>query len=195
MTMEAITKRQGNFINKLVHDLGWTDFVYKNWLDAYYHVSDAQSLDKEKASNLIKDLEGILENQRTNSDGEKAITKKQANYLKLLWLDVDYSAGNSGNKHLSVFLEKQYGVKTVYDLTRKQAISCISTVQELIKQAKKREGKTTVLDRKGICKYCHQPIMWVQLEDGRRVPFDFDNNDKATDFHECESYKRYAAGR
>lgn len=190
--METCTENQSRYVRRLVSELGWTDFVYRNWLDAYYKVGDCRELNKEKASSLIMDLEGILNNQRTPT-GEKMITKKQANYLKLLWLDVDYSKGDSGDKHLSAFLEKQFGVKSVYDLSCKDAISCIRMVKALIEQAKVRAGETTVLSRKGVCKYCHQPIMWVQLEDGRRVPFDFDSNDKATDFHECTAYKRYAA--
>lgn len=181
--METLTKAQQNKIHTLIGRLGWTDFVYRNWLDAYYKVTTSTSLDKDRASTLISDLAGILQNQKETKKANK-ITKKQSGMILWLWQDVDYSKGECGNKHLVSFLEKRFSVSSLYDLTKFQANLCIRAIQAIQEQAKKREGKTTVL-RRSKCKYCGKQILWVQLEDKRRVPFDFDSNNKATDFHEC----------
>ncbi len=195
--MASCTQKQSVRIHALFGDLGWNEFVYRSWLDAYYGVKSSSDLTEEQAAGLIKELRIILNNQRrvsqADGNGERMITEKQAIYLKTLWLDVDYSSGDSGDKHLSVFLERRFRVKKVSDLTCRQAIACIAMVKSMICQSEKRLGKTTVLKRRSRCRYCGQEIMWVELSDGRRMPFDF-VNDKATDFHECDAYKRYAVG-
>lgn len=199
MIMAGCTQKQNVRIHALFCDLGWNEFVYRSWLDAYYGVRSSSELTEEQAAGLIKELGVILANQRKNKreeneQGERMITERQATYLKTLWLDVDYSRGDCGDKHLSVFLEKRFRVKKVGELTCRQAIACIAMVKSMICQAEKRAGKTTVLNRKSRCRYCGEEIMWVELSDGRRMPFDFDSKDKATDFHECDAYKRHAAG-
>lgn len=192
--MKAIsTAKQRKCLCVLIRKLGWTDYIIENWFKGYYGTESPDNLDIEQASNAIQDLSGMLENQMPPGHPRKA-TNKQVCLIKYLWLDVDYSRGENGDKHLSAFLEKRFGVKTVYDLTCKQATVVIGMINRMIRQAKERESKTTVLKKKGKCKYCGQKIMWVQIEDGRRMPFDFDNNDKATDFHECIAIKGHAAG-
>lgn len=198
--MDAVcTSKQKGRIHALFGELGWNEFVYRNWLKAYYEAESTSELTTVQASALIKDLQGVLGNQKRNREAEatgreKMITDKQATYLKTLWLEVDYSEGDSGDKHLSVFLEKRFRVKKAGDLTCRQAIACIAMVKAMICQAEKRAGKTTVLGKKSRCRYCGGLVMWVQLEDGRRMPFDFDENDKATRFHECTK-QGYAADR
>lgn len=193
------TPKQDACIHELISELGWNEFIFWCWQKAYYNVDGTSDLSADQAMLLIKDLRRILVDQNRNKaaaeDGKKMITQKQAMYLKTLWLDVDYSRGDNGDKHLSAFLEKRFHVRKVNDLTCKQAIACIYMIKRLVAQDQKRSGKTTVLEKKSKCRYCGNPIMWVQLTDGRRVPFDFDENNKATDFHECQVYKGHAAGR
>ncbi|MDR1756070.1 MAG: DUF1018 domain-containing protein [Culturomica sp.] len=184
----ACTQKQNGRIHALFSDLGWNEFVYGSWLKAYYHVECPGDLTGGEASRLIRELSEILKNQRRNQeagDGERMITSKQETYLKTLWLGVDYSKGDSGDKHLSQFLLKRFRVRKAGDLTCRQAIACIAMIKSMIAQAEKRAGRTTVLDKKSRCRYCDALIMWVQLQDGRRMAFDFDDQNQATNFHEC----------
>lgn len=191
--METITEKQSNCIHTLLKQLGWTDYIYRSWLAAYYKVNSSSELEVDKASALIADLKMLLEQQEADRKPKPASFKQVAK-IKYMWLDVDYSKGECGDKHLSVFLEKRFHVKKTEELTCKQADTCIRTIKAMQEQAKKREGQTTILHRRTVCKYCGLPIMWVQLADGRRMPFDFDSNDKATDFHGCTD-KGYGTGR
>lgn len=195
--MKKCTSKQLEIIYTLFRELGWNDFIYGCWLKSYYQVNRAEDLAASQAVILIKSLQNIQADQKRNREGGVTmISTRQSTYLKSLWLDVDYSAGDSGDKHLSAFLDKRFKVKKVCDLTCKQAIACIYMIKRLISQSQVRKGKTTILNKKSHCRYCGKLILWVQLADGRRMPFDFDGNDKATDFHECDKInKGYAASR
>lgn len=194
--MEKITPVQNYAIYFLFAELGWNEVVQKCWLKAKFNVDRTEDLTTDQAVVLInslwKEQDAI---KRNREGGSQMISAKQITYLKSLWLDVDYSAGDCGNKHLSAFLDKRFKVKKVEELTCKQAIACIYMIKQLLSQSLAREGKTTVLNKKSHCRYCGRLVMWVELADGRRMPFDFDDNNKATDFHECNKDKGHAACR
>lgn len=181
---QKATPSQVKYLHSLYRAVGWDEDMYRYVLDNDYGVESTKDLNISEANTLIRLLRAVA----TGENNELA-TPKQCTLIRSLWLEIDYSEGQNGDEHLNAFLLKRFKKSKVEDFTKKEAIKLIKIINAMIKQAKSRAGKTTVLKRTAICQYCAQEIMWVQLKSGKREPFDFVRNDskmEATDFHNCK---------
>lgn len=167
-----ITNEQKKQIHRLTSTLGFSDQAYRYYLESRYAVRSCLDLTHEQAEEVIYELKAEVAEQ----EKEKMITDKQVGYIKFLWLSVDYDQGNCGDKHLSSFLERKYKVRRPEELTKRQALGCISAIKRMQANLEKKVGSTSVsaiitADGKG-------GTMWVQLPNGQRYacPIKIDEN-------------------
>ena len=180
------TTAQKQYLHGLKRLAFWDDDQYYFVLKNNYGVDTSSDLTISQAHELIAILKGIV-------DGGDvwAATPKQITLIRANWLPIDYSKGEHGDLHLNALIQKKFGKQDVEHLTKKEAIKLINIIAAMTKQAKDREGKTTVLNRQFTCDLCGEPIMWVQLKSGERVAFNIDKplgkeKPKATSFHNCK---------
>ena len=170
---------QIKYLHILYRQLNWMKDTYKDMLEHHFGVRSTKDLTLEEAASYITLLNEIL------STINPMVTKKQAWLIRDLWKQIDYSNGEEGDLHLNKFLKKYYERRSVEALTKQEAIKLIKQIKQMIKQAKERKGKTTVLKRRTQCNHCGAWVMWVQLKDGRREAFDCDEDRNPTNFHNC----------
>lgn len=154
-----ITNEQKKTIHTLVGVLGWSDQLYREFLERFCGVKSCTGLLTEQAADVIAELEAF------KMECSPMITAKQISYIKYLWLSVDYDQGNCGDKHLSSFLEKRYGVNHPEELTKRQALGCISAIKRMQANREKQAGGTSV---SAVITPDGEGTMWVQLPDGQR---------------------------
>lgn len=163
----AITNTQKARIHALIADLGWSRADYVKWLEYRFGVNTCVSLQIDTAAQAIAELEDMLEANRA----EFRATEKQINYIKYLWIGVDYAACTEGDKLLNTFLKRRYQVNAVEDLTRRQASGVISAIKRMQANKAKNKGKVSV-GRAEIDPATGNARAWVTLEDGSRMPVD-----------------------
>lgn len=161
------TKSQVQFLHGLYRALNWDQDTYRGVLEEQYGVESTTALDIAQANELIKLLKAVV----GGYDFERA-TPKQVALIRAEWLLIDYSHGQHVDLHLNAFLQKRFKKGTVEQLSKQEAIKLINMIKAMQKQAKAREGKTTVINKLTSCNFCGAPIMWVQLKSGERVAFD-----------------------
>lgn len=154
-----ITNGQKKIIHTLIGALGWSDKSYRDFLRRFCGVRSCVGLSYEQAENVIKEL------QEFQTECSPMITDKQIGYIKFLWLSVDYDQGNAGDKHLSRFLEKRYGVQRVEDLTKRQALGCISAIKRMQVNKRDRIGTLSV---SAVVSPEGRGTAWVQMPTGER---------------------------
>ena len=183
------TKAQVQFLHGLYRRLNWDEDTYRAVLDEQYGVESTLALDIAQANELIQ----LLRNAITGLDYDRA-TPKQITLIRHEWLEIDYSNGQQGDLHLNAFLQKRFKKGSVEQLSKQEAIKFLNMIHAMQKQAKAREGKTTVINKLASCVYCFTPIMWVQLKNGERVAFDvikrIGKDYEATQFHKCKGGKQ-----
>lgn len=191
--ISMITPGQTQYLHGLYRALGWDEDTYRSMLNYNFGVNSTSDLKKYQAITWISVL------QATVKAIDNTATEKQVWMARQLWLEIDYSEGKEGDKHLNAFIKKYYHKNRLEELTKQECIKFVKQVKTMIGQAKERAGKTTVLRRRSKCVKCGAWIMWVELKDGRRVAFDCkaspnpseggeeEGNAKyvATNFHEC----------
>lgn len=146
----AITDKQKAAIHALVSSLGWPRRNYELWIYRTYGVNSCLAFDSEQADQAIAELRAI--------EAETMITQKQINFIRYLWLSVDYAECAQGSTLLNNFLRHKYNVESVEKLSKKQAFGCIAAIKRM--QAKASGVK---IDTSG-------NIQWITLVDGSRVP-------------------------
>ena len=190
------TKSQVQFLHGLYRALNWDQDTYRGVLDEQFGVESTVALSIAQANELIQLLKAVV----GGYDFER-ITAKQVALIRHEWLSIDYSNGQQGDLHLNAFTQKRFKKAGVDKLTKQEAIKFLNTIKAMQKQAKAREGKTTVINKLTTCNFCGAPIMWVQLKSGERVAFDPETGDRrpetgdrrkaigyvANDFHKCIS--------
>lgn len=154
-----ITNEQKKTIHTLVGVLGWSDQLYRDFLRRFAGVNSCTELSAQQAAGMIAELEVF------KIECSPMITAKQVSYIKYLWLSVDYDQGNCGDKHLSSFLERRYGVNLPEELTKRQAFGCISAIKRMQANRKKQAGGTSV---SAVITPDGEGAMWVQLPNGQR---------------------------
>lgn len=167
-----ITNSQKKRIHALISELGWSRAEYVKWLEHRFGVNTCISLQIATAGQAIKELEEILEANRA----EFRATEKQINYIKYLWIGVDYAACTEGDKLLNTFLQRRYQVDNVEELTRSQASGAISAIKRMQANKAKNRGKVTI-GRASIDSATGKTRAWATLEDGNRIPINL-NCDK-----------------
>lgn len=181
--IEKLTEKQASYIKFLLKELDWDADLVAAWLN-HHKADEISGLSKREAIKGISDLLYYLELLHSGAwDGMATGSQVSTIYAKWRAIDVDKGTIN----HLSEFLTKRWKVATPEELTCQQADKCIKAIAGMKAQNDRRAGKTTVLKRKTCCKYCGQKVMWVELKDGRRMAFDFNNRNEATGFHECKN--------
>lgn len=157
-------------IHALIAELGWSREEYVKWLEHRFGVNTCVSLQIATAAQAIDELEEILEANRA----EFRATEKQINYIKYLWIGVDYAACAEGDKLLTNFLRRRYQVEAVEDLTRRQASGVISAIKRMQVNIRKRKGEVTI-GRASIDPTTGEARAWATLEDGSRIPVDLNS--------------------
>lgn len=160
-----ITNTQKARIHALIVELGWSRAEYVKWLKNRFGVDSCVSLQIATAAQAIDELRELLEANRA----EIRATEKQINYIKYLWIGVDYAACNEGDKLLNTFLQRRYQVDTVEGLTRRQASGAISAIKRMQANIQKHKGEVAI-GRASIDPATGKARAWVTLEDGSRVP-------------------------
>jgi hypothetical protein len=184
-TIEKATQKQVGFLHQLFEKLNWDETMYREILQYNYGVNSTTRLTKAEAVSFISKLMKIIDQL------DDKITPKQEYMIHAEWMKIDYSKGEKGDEHLNAFLVRRFKKNTLKELTRLEATKLIKQIAAMSKQAAiraKAEG-LVVLKKKFYCLFCGAEIMWVELKDKRRIAFDFDENFKATDFHECDGSK------
>lgn len=160
-----ITNRQKAEIHKLISELGWSRADYVKWLEHRFGVNTCVSLQIATAGQAIKELEEMLEANRA----EFRATDKQVSYITYLWMSVDYAACNEGDRLLSNFLRRRYGVERPEELTRSHASGAIAAIKKMQANKEKSKGKVSI-GRAEIDPATGKARAWATLEDGSRVP-------------------------
>lgn len=179
------TAKQISYLHGLYRGLGWDKDQYQFVLSNDYGVDSTKDLSISQAHELISLLANVVKAEEVDH-----VTPKQLTLIRAKWLPIDYSKGENGDEHLNAFVQKKFKKATVDRLSKTEAIKLLKMIASMTKQAKAREGKTTVLKRLASCVHCHTTIMWVQLKSGERVAFDvakpLGSDYEATDFHKCK---------
>ncbi|HPR78583.1 MAG TPA: DUF1018 domain-containing protein [Candidatus Limiplasma sp.] len=178
---EKATAGQVKYLHCLYRSLQWDEETYRFVLDHDFGVDSTKDLTIEQAGSLISTLKIFLE----AATAEMA-SHKQCGLIRHLWREIDYSQGRNGDAHLNAFLHKKFNRQRVEELTKTEAIKVIKMINQMTVQYRKREGKTTVMNRHARCLYCDRPIIWVELQSRERVCFDVDADYHPLDFHQCE---------
>lgn len=146
----AITDKQKAAIHALVSALKWSRRNYELWIYRTYGVNSCLAFDSEQADQAIAELRAI--------EADIMATEKQINYIKFLWLSVDYAECAQGDNLLNNFLQHKFGASSVEKLTKKQAHGCIAAIKQM-----QRRRSSIKIDTAG-------PVQWITLTDGSRVP-------------------------
>lgn len=161
----AIMNCQKTAIHKLIVNLKWSRLMYLKWLRGRFGVESCVQLSGREANEAIAELEEFLREETVS----KMITQKQVNYIKFLWLSVDYAECEQGSRLLSNFLRNKYGVEKPEQLSKQQAFGCISAIKQMQKNAEARKGTITVANHTSINPTTGDPVAWITLADGRHI--------------------------
>lgn len=181
------TKSQVQFLHHLYRALNWDQDTYRAVLDEQYGVTSTNDLTIAQANELIHLLKSVV-----NGYDYERITPKQVALIRSQWLHIDYSNGEKGDLHLNAFIQKRFRKGNLEALSKTEATKLIKMIGAMTKQAAARAGKTTVINRHSRCEYCGGSIMWVELKNRERVPFDVTikhGEYVATDFHNCKELR------
>lgn len=133
------TNKQKTLIHKLVSLLGWSSDEYKTWLFDNYRKYTSTNLVVADAAKAIETLKELVEAQEV----ERRITDKQINYIRFLWLGVDYVLCCNGNTLLNNFLLNRYGVGSIEELSRRQASGAIAAIKKMQINIDRKKGRIT----------------------------------------------------
>lgn len=182
------TPAQVKYLHGLYRAANWDSEQYHFVLDNDYGVESTTALTLSQAHEMITLLKSIV----MGEDYDRA-TLKQIALIRSQWLAIDYSKGANGDVHLNAFIQKKFKKAKLEFMTKHEAVKMLNMIKAMTKQAKEREGKTTVIKKLASCVYCYTPIMWVQLQGGERVAFDVvkkpGRDYEATNFHNCRGKK------
>ncbi|MEG0518293.1 MAG: phage protein GemA/Gp16 family protein [Bacteroidales bacterium] len=131
-----ITNAQVKQIHAIVHRLGLSDDLYRGFLRSNYGVTTSKLLTMIEADGAIA-LLGNVDNEIT---ADYMISIKQMRYIKSLWIDIDISACEEGDKHLKSFLQNRFNVERLEQLTKRQAHGVIAAVLKM----KQRQSEVKV---------------------------------------------------
>ena len=131
-----ITCKQIKQLHTLAGKVLPSDDIYRDWLFCNFEVKSCKLLTMSEAEIAIS----LLENINNEVQAAGMISPKQIRYIKSLWIDIDISQCENGDKHLKGFLRNKFGVERLEDLTRRQASGCIKAVLNM----KQRQASCSV---------------------------------------------------
>ena len=121
-----ITKKQIKEIHTLKGILRWDNDTYRYFLEGF-GAESCTELSERKASEVIRLMHSLVE----EAESDRKATPKQVSYIRYLWLGVDFSAGEEGDRLLSNFLKKKYKASKPEELTRPQAQGAIAAIKRM----------------------------------------------------------------
>lgn len=121
-----ITKKQIKEIHILKSILRWDDETYRYFLEGF-GAESCTELSQQKASEVIRLMHSLAE----EVESDRKATPKQASFIRYLWLEVDFSGGEEGDRLLSNFLKKRYKVSRPEELSRAQAQGAIAAIKRM----------------------------------------------------------------
>lgn len=156
-----ITERQVRQLRTLASKVLLTEDIYRDWLWCNFQVKSCKLLTISEAETAIS----LLQNINNETQADYMITPKQIRYIKSLWIDIDISQCEAGDKHLRGFLRNRFRVDRLEDLTRKQAHGVIAAVLRM----KQRQASCSVAVK--------EDTISIQTKDNNYV-FNINQNNK-----------------
>lgn len=134
--MKKITEKQIRLVRILFKKLGWSEDDRADFLRIFCKLTDCkhetlETLSIVQWSKMIQDLNALWNEQQNRS---QTATPGQVKYILEHWKQIDYDVMAYGNKHLHAFLERKFGVTSVYDLTKRQASGAIVAIRNMEKR-------------------------------------------------------------
>ena len=169
-----IKKEQIKAIHTFKARLKWDNDAYRNFLWGQCKVSSCTELTIIQAKECLQIMSELIE----EAEQSDKCSIKQASYLRYQWLKVDYSNCDEGDRYLSSFLNKKYGVLKPESLSRTQAQGAIYAIKKMIENVNKKGVKVAnniVIDDKTGKQY-----VWVTSSDGKRYKQEIPNNNKGS---------------
>lgn len=156
-----ITKQQVVQLRTLASKVLLNTDIYRDWLRSNFEVESCKLLTMSEADTAIQ----LLQNLDNETRADYMITPKQIRYIKSLWIDIDISQCEAGDKHLRGFLRNRFGADRLEDLTRKQAHGAIAAVLRM----KQRQAACSVAVK--------EDTISIQTKDNNYV-FNINQNNK-----------------
>lgn len=135
--MKKITDKQIRLVRILFKKLGWNEDDRTDFLRVFCKLTDCkpatlETLSIAQGSKMIQDLTALW-NELHNRP--QMATPGQVKYILEHWKCIDHDAMACGDKHLHAFLERKFGVTSVYDLTKRQASGAIAAIRNMEKRS------------------------------------------------------------